>query len=56
MQEKELKKEFKEDLEDFIDLKLKCITYAINSIMLQNKNLNISPFNNIYSKKYQKII
>jgi len=55
-QEGELKDEPKEDLEDFIDLELRCIIYAINLTVLQNKDLNDSPLNNTYSEEYWKII
>ena len=56
MQEGELKDKPKEDLEDFIDLELGYIAYAINLTVLRNKDLNVSLLNNIYSKKYQKIM
>ena len=55
MQEEELKDEPKEDLEDFIDQELRYIIYTINLIILRNKDLNVSPLNNTYSKEYQKI-
>ena len=54
-QKGELKDKPKEDLEDFIDLELRCITYAINSTVLQNKDLNDSPLNNTYSEECRKI-
>ena len=56
MQKGELKDEPKEDLEDFIDWELRYIIYAINLIILQNEDLNVSLLNNTYSKEYQKII
>jgi len=47
MQEKELKNKLKEGLEDFIDLELRYIIYTINLTILRNKDLNVSPLNNI---------
>jgi hypothetical protein len=54
-QEGELKDEPEEDLEDFIDWELGCITYAINSTILRNEDPNVSPLDDTYSEKYQKI-
>jgi len=51
-QEGELKDEPKEDLEDFVDWELGYIIYVINLIILRNKDLNVSPLNNTYSKEY----
>ena len=54
-QEGELKDKPKEDLEDFIDWELGCITCAINSTILRNEDPNVSPLDDTYSEEYQKI-